>query len=94
MLLLGSCSCWGIGSGRSESSGSAGETGLSRLCSRGQGVALLGLLCFGGLGGVLLGMLPVMTPSISKSPYLAMVGVTSFCHEGARCGGLGHRTLM
>ena len=58
-----------------------------------QGVELLGLLCFGGLGGVLLGMLPVMTPSMLKSLYLAMVGVTSFCHEGVRCGGFDRRTL-
>ena len=72
---------------RSELSGSAGETGLSRLCSRGQRDALLELLCFRGLGGVLLGMLPVMTPSMSKSLYLAMVGAV-------RCEGLGRRTLM
>ena len=45
----------------------------------------MGLLCFRGLGGVLLGPLRVMTPSMLKSLYLAMVGVTNFCHEGARC---------
>ena len=96
-----SCSCWAFHtswwsteSGRSESSGSTGETGLSRLCSRGWGVALLGLLCVGGLGGVLLGMLPLLTPSMSESLYLAMVGVTSFFHQGARCGSLGRRTLI
>ena len=36
----------------------------------------------------------MMTPSLSKSLYLVMVGVTNFCNEGARYGGLGHRTLM
>ena len=47
------------------------------------------LLFSGGMGDVLLGLLPVMTPSMSKSLYLAVVGVTDFCYEGARCGGLG-----
>ena len=42
----------------------------------------------------MLGLLPVMTPSMSKSLYLEMVGITDFCHEGDRCGGLGCRTLM
>ena len=49
------------------------KLGCQGAVSGGLEVALLGLLCSRGLG-----LLPLMTPSMSKSLYMAMVGVNRF----------------